>query len=175
MTEYNDEEPVFFEWVSDDDLDSKNEYNINSFIPIILLNILSLNTLKAKELIEKYNIDVNQYNYDYVYNEDRGQIIYDRTLLIWCLMFYMDNISILNFNHNKLYDFILYLIKEKIHMNNLNNQLTNSIELIQDSLVEVEINSSLSQSKRDTLNKQLDELDKKITLLLEHTTPLPRS
>jgi len=164
-----------YNWVSDYSDNENNNYDINLsetereeiVIQRIILNIISMDIHKVKYLINKNNINVNNPFFDYVYNEDKGQVIYNRTLLVWCLLLYQDNISVYEFNHQKLYNFIYYLIKEKINFDDTNTQIQDSLELISNCMVDIEFYNQnyIPESKQNMMLEHLKKLDTKLTFL----------
>jgi len=168
----------FYHWISSD---SDNENNINDdnisdknkkeiIIQRIMLNILSMDIHKVKYLINKYNINVNNPFFDYVYNKNKGQIIYNRTLLVWCLLLYQDYLCMNNFNHKKLYDFIYFLIKEKIVLDDTNSQIQDAIEIINDCIIDIEFHyhNNIKEEKKIMMIEHLKKLDTKLTFLWAH-------
>ena len=157
-----------YDWVScNSDNDNSDTDNQEIIIDKIILNILSTNIHKAKYLINKNNININNPFFDYVYNEKKGQVIYNRTLLVWCLLLYQDNICLNQFNHKKLYNFIYFLIKEKIVLDDTNSQIQDSLEIINDCIIDIEFHyhNTIIEEKKIMMIEHLKKLDTKLTFL----------
>jgi hypothetical protein len=166
-----DDNPI---WVSDTDSNKElpltDEEKKEIAIQGIILNIIEMNINEAKDIIENSNININNPFFDYIYNERKGQVIYNRTLLEWCLLLYKDNSHLNNFNHKKLYNFIYYLIKEKIDLDDTNRQLQNALEIISDSMIDIEFFNKdlISEEKQKMMLEQLSVIDRKLTFLWAH-------
>ena len=152
-------------WVSDTDSDEENKEKI---IEEINHNIEFSNHDKVKKLIQK--IDINDRLFDYVYNEKKGQVLYGLPLLEWCLRLYQDNLYINEFNHEKLYDFICYLIKEKVNLDDTSPQIQDTLEIISDCMSDIYINyqNNIKEEKKIMMIEHLKKLDTKLTFLWAH-------
>jgi len=161
-------------WVSDTDSDKEllltDEEKKDIVIQGIILNIIEMKMNDANELIQKNNIDINDRLFDYVYNEKKGQVLYGLPLLEWCLRLYQDNLYINEFNHEKLYDFICYLIKEKVNLDDTSPQIQDTLEIISDSMGDIYINyqNNINEEKHKMMLKQLSDIDRKLTFLWAH-------